>query len=168
MVVTGLVAAVLALVFVLAVGGFLFEWHRELERDIVSLATTIRNARSDHQVAHEQVAEAHDESHRALHEYVDRQVEALTTAKHADDLSTEERNQLRTVWDERVCNWCGHIHMGVCPRVRTHTTERKGAVTTERVEFWPNSEWAPPADALSVRDVFGAPTPTNQGEPSAP
>ena len=72
---------------------------------------------------------------------------------------------MRANWPGVVCADCGLAHQGICTRVKTRVAEAetdsggRTLTTKSLVEYWPNGEWQPPADALSAFDVWGTAVP---------
>lgn len=87
------------------------------------------------------------------------------------ELSQQERLELQATWPMRQCEHCGTAHGGTCPRVKRITRARQGpTIISEDIVFWPNGKWEPPADALTVFDVWETPVvplgpPTGEAAP---
>jgi hypothetical protein len=103
----------------------------------------------------------------------------LPPAPPALELEQQERVALQIRWREgtatlaaqgfptEVCPDCFLMHGGICPRVAEISTERKGTTLITTKKYWPNDQWAPPAEAMSGTAIFGGnPPQPEQGEES--
>ena len=154
-----LVLAVLGLFISICIVLVLTHQHHENLRDINAVGSRL----GEHVRAYEQEKGKYIDADNVVIELVNKEVRNLTNRPHRE-LDPEERQQLQTVWSTAMCQHCGYVHMGTCTRIKNVTNERKGAVVTETVEYWPNDQWAPPEGALSVEDVFGAAVPPSPTE----
>jgi hypothetical protein len=80
-------------------------------------------------------------------------------------LSAEERTVLQADWATLVCQHCGRVHYGMCPRVARLVTHSRANERDTTVEYWPNDQWQPPADALTTDDVWGTFVPPKASSP---
>jgi hypothetical protein len=88
----------------------------------------------------------------------------------APDLEQDAKNTAQVEWHLLMCQHCGTIHPGMCPRVRHFRTEVKlpGGVTEIReFDYHDNDEWEPPPGARTMQDVFG-PTKIAPAPPQPP
>lgn len=159
--------AVAALMLVIVLGAL--EWHvrdGDLERE-VDFRRSLSASREQESEDWQQLLVSHQADEVAARNLAIREAK-LPVARRPFDLDPDERIRLQERWREgQSCAHCGWMHNGVCPRVAKIMTERRGAIVVVTTEYWPNSQWEPPADAMSGRDLWegASPPPQQRGEP---